>query len=222
MDRSDVFTVAEDRPRRSASTPSVDAFRLAARLMQPLAEYGSLLRDPFYWGVGVPRGDGHPVMVLPGLLAGDFYLQPMRDWLLRVGYWPVPSGLSRNPGWSEELVEELGDRAERQYERSGRHVTIIGHSMGGVLGRSIAVRRPHVIRHVITLGSPVRVGRKLPDTVAVAAIYSREDRIVRYPMGVAEEARAQNLEVPGSHSGLAVNPAVYRRLGELLPRSATL
>jgi pimeloyl-ACP methyl ester carboxylesterase len=194
---------------------------VAARAWQPAAEFGALLRDPVFWGWGVPRGDGHPVLVLPGLLAGDRYLTPMRGWLRRVGYTSVRSGLDRNPGWSEELVDELGELAEEQFKRSGRQVTIIGHSMGGVLGRSVAVRRPHAVRHVITLGSPLAMVRsRLPETVRLTSIYSRGDRIVRHPAAVAGDPGARNIEVSGSHTGLAGNPEVYRHLARLLPAAA--
>src|SRR5258706_255693 len=141
-----------------STLPGVDAqalVEIAAHAWRPAAEFGLLLEDPVFWGRGVPRGDGPAVLVLPGLFAGDRYLQPLRGWLGRVGYRPVLSGLARNPGWSESLVRELGALAERESWRTGRPVTIIGHSMGGVMARSIALRQPHTTRHVITLGSPL-------------------------------------------------------------------
>src|SRR5260370_667397 len=157
-----------------------------------------LLEDPVFWGWGVPRGDGHAVLVLPGLFAGDRYLQPLRGWLGRVGYRPGLSGLDRNPGWSESLVRELGELAERESRRTGRPVTIIGHSMGGVMARSIALRRPHTTRHVITLGSPLSMTRgRLPDGVRLTAIYSRTDPIVRDAHAVARAAAARQLASPG-------------------------
>jgi pimeloyl-ACP methyl ester carboxylesterase len=207
--------------RRSPLPPGIAIGRtladLALRAWQPAAEFGLLLGDPVYWGWGVPRGDGHPVLTLPGLLAGDDYLQPLRQWLRRAGYTPVRSGLDGNPGWSEELVESLGQRADAVFDRTGRRLTIIGHSMGGILGRSMAVRRPASIRHVIALGSPLVMARgSVPESVRFTAIYSRDDRIVRYPAAVARDPRARNLEVRGSHVGLAGNPEVYRRLADLL------
>ena len=33
-------------------------------------EAARLLADPVFYGRGVPRGDGRPVLLLPGLLAG--------------------------------------------------------------------------------------------------------------------------------------------------------
>ena len=190
---------------------------LASEVWEPAAELGLLLGDPVYWGWGVPRGDGRPVLVLPGLLGGDRYLGPLRDWLRRTGYTPVPSGLDRNPGWSEPLVNELGERAEAHFKSSGQRVAIIGHSLGGLQGRSVAARRPGVVRHLIALGSPLGMARaRLPGQVRMTAIYSRGDRIVRHPASLERDPRAENIEVTGSHIGLAFNPAVYRVLARAL------
>ena len=96
-------------------------------------------------------------------------------------------------------------------------MTIIGHSMGGLQGRAVAARRPGIIRHVIALGSPLTLARdRLPDEVRMTAIYSPEDQIVRHPAALARDRRAKNVKVPGSHIGLAFNPAVYRVLARTL------
>lgn len=190
---------------------------LADEAWKPVAEFGLLLIEPVFWGVGVRRGDGRPVLVLPGLYAGDRYLGPLRDWLRRIGYQPVRSGLERNPGWSESLVEDLGELAEARFRGSGQRVTIIGHSMGGLQGRAVAVRHPGAVRHVIALGSPLTMARRrLPGQVRMTAIYSRGDRIVRHPAAMEHDPRATNVEVSGSHIGLTFNPAVYRALGGIL------
>src|SRR5690348_5032573 len=73
----------------------------------PAAEFGLLFADPVYWGLGVAHGDRPSVLVLPGFLARDGYLQTLRRWLSRVGYMPVRSGLGRNSGWSPEIVDGL-------------------------------------------------------------------------------------------------------------------
>jgi triacylglycerol lipase len=191
--------------------------KLAAQFRRPAVEFGMLLADPVFWGWNVPRGDGRPVMVLPGFGGGDLYLRPLRGWLGRIGYAPVRSGLDRSPGWSEELVDQLGELADDQSRRTGSRVTIIGHSMGGLLGRSIAVRRPHVVREVIALASPLRTARsRMPASVAMTALYSRSDEVVEYPVGLAPDSHARNLEVGGSHVGMATNREVYRLLGALL------
>jgi pimeloyl-ACP methyl ester carboxylesterase len=190
---------------------------LAGAALRPMTEFGMLLGDPIYWGLGVPRGDGRPVLVLPGLFAGDGYLQPLRDWLVRTGYSPVKSGIDRNPGWSSELIDGLAEIALAEHRRSRRRVTIVGHSMGGLQGRSVAARLPQVVRHVIALGSPLALAQEhLPAAVRMTAIYSPDDRIVRHPAALARDPRAKNVRVPGSHIGLAFNPAVYRVLARTL------
>jgi pimeloyl-ACP methyl ester carboxylesterase len=200
-----------------ASRGDFSLAELAGAALRPMTEFGMLMADPIYWGLGVPRGDGRPVLVLPGLFAGDGYLQPLRDWLGRHGYSPVRSGIDRNPGWSEELVSQLTELALGEHRRSRQRVTIIGHSMGGLQGRSVAARLPRVVRHVIALGSPLAMAREsLPASVRMTAIYSREDRIVRHPAALARDPRAKNVSVPGSHIGLAFNPAVYRVLARTL------
>jgi len=190
---------------------------LADELWRPTAELALLMSDPVYWGVGVTRGDGRPVLVLPGLYGGDHYLRPLRDWLGRAGYTPVPSGLNRNPGWSDSLIRELGDRAEASFQSGGQRVAIVGHSLGGLQGRSVAARRPGVIRHVVALGSPLAMTRRpLPRQVRMTALYSRGDRIVSHPAAMERDPRATNIEVTGSHIGLVFNPAVYRELARAL------
>ena len=193
---------------------------LAAHAWQPVGEFGVLMSDPVFWGWGVPRGDGHSVLVIPGLGGSDVYLTPLRGWLGRIGYRPVRSGIERNPGWSEELVQELGAIAEREFQRIGKRVSIVGHSLGGLLGRSVAARYADAVRQVIAVGSPLRFTRsRLPGHIRLTAIYSRDDRVVRHPSGIARDPGAESIEVPGSHFGLTVNATVYRHLGRLLRAS---
>jgi pimeloyl-ACP methyl ester carboxylesterase len=176
-----------------------------------------LLSDPVFWGWGVQRGDGHSVLALPGLGGGDSYLRPMRGWLRRIGYQPVDSGIDVNPGWSRELLDELGDLVEQEFLRRRLKLTIIGHSLGGVYAYAIAARQPKMVRQIITLASPLGFVRgTLPSTVAMTAFYSKRDSIVRHPAALARDPHAENIEVDSSHIGMAGHPAVYRKLGGLL------
>lgn len=206
--------------RRSGRSQSAARLaELAARAWMPAAEFGMLMQDPIYWGWNAPRGDGHPVLVIPGLGGGDTYLRPLRGWLRRIGYTPVKSEIERNPGWSEELVQALTRIAEREVARSGRKVSILGHSMGGLLGRSVAARRPDLVRQVITLGSPLAMSRStLPASVPLTAITSPDDQIVRASAATPRDAHARRIAVRGSHTGLAVNRHVYRHLARLLAK----
>jgi len=195
-------------------------FAIAAltEVMLPGVEFAMLVTDTVFWGTDVPRGDGHPVLLIPGLLANDDYLRPMSNWLSRVGYNPIWSGLPIDPGFSEAAISRVTKRVEQEHQSTGSRVSIIGHSMGGALARSAALRSPNAVRHVITLGSPMFYGaqHRLSLSVALTAIHTRNDRIVRHPCALGRDDHAQSLEVSGSHSGLALNAEVYRHLAKAL------
>ncbi|MCF6300563.1 MAG: alpha/beta hydrolase [Proteobacteria bacterium] len=104
------------------------------------------------------RGDGHPVLVLPGFLAGDFSTKLLRLFLKSRNYVPYGWGLGRNmgqqshpkTGCSEEVVTKL----EQIYHKHGEKVSVIGWSLGGIYARELARMQPEKIRSVISLGSP--------------------------------------------------------------------
>ena len=52
------------------------------------AEWLVLHLSPVYYGFGVPRGHGEPVVVVPGFLGDDRYLTELYLWLRRIGYRP--------------------------------------------------------------------------------------------------------------------------------------
>jgi len=179
-------------------------------------ELAGLVASPVFWKSKARRGDGHSVLVIPGYSAGDIHLVTMRNWLKRMGYRPVKSGLDFNPRWSEEIVDELGRQAEDEFRRGGRPVTLIGHSLGGLQARSIAQRRPHAVRRLIMLGAPLTfAGGSISPAIAITSIYVSAD--LRYEPR-ARESHAQNIQVRGSHGGLAVNRRVYALLADLLRR----
>jgi pimeloyl-ACP methyl ester carboxylesterase len=179
-------------------------------------ELAGLVVSPVFWRSKMRRGDGHSVLVIPGYSAGDFHLKAMRNWLQRMGYRPPKSGIDSNPGWSDEIVEELGRHVEDEFRYSGRRVTLIGHSLGGLQARSIAQRRPHAVRRLITLGAPLTfAGGSIPPSTAITSIYVSAD-LPHEPQ--ARESHAENIQVRGSHGGLAVNRRVYALLADLLRR----
>src|SRR5687768_5731952 len=117
-------------------------------------ELAALLRDPVYRGRGVQDGEGQPVLLIPGLLAGDDSLRIMSRWLAGTGHEPGKAGIRANIGCSGSAVERLEDRLEELVERQGQRAAVIGHSRGGGFAKVLARRRADLVSGVITLGSP--------------------------------------------------------------------
>jgi pimeloyl-ACP methyl ester carboxylesterase len=190
--------------------------RHAMRLPQPLSllEFAHLLASPVYWTRKVPHGDGHAVFVIPGYGASDVNYSALRYWLGRIRYQAVPSGISGNPGWFVRVLEHLGGRVEEKFRSTGRRVTLIGHSLGGLQAHSVARRSPDLVRHVVMLGAPLMfVGGPVDASVKVTSIFTPSDLPLRPD---SHESHAENFKVLGSHDGLAANVRVYELLAGAL------
>ncbi|HSC01915.1 MAG TPA: hypothetical protein VLC49_01310 [Solirubrobacteraceae bacterium] len=118
-------------------------------------EHAALRRHPVFRGEGVPRGDGAPVLLVPGFLAGDVSLGVMARWLSRIGHRPCRAGMRVNVDCTSRALDRLEGQLVRFAERHGRKVTIVGQSRGGSLARILAVRRPELVAGVVCLGSPL-------------------------------------------------------------------
>ncbi len=182
-----------------------------------------------------PKGDGHPVLVLPGLAASDESTRPLR-WFLRTrGYHTHGWRLGRNTGPTARIRAGLRDRVRAIADQHGRRISLVGWSLGGIYAREIARLAPDAVRQVITLGSPFRtldadaplrdtpgdadhrarvrrdVGRGAGGalTVPTTAVYTRTDGVVPWQLCVERPGpRRESVEVRGSHIGLGHNPAV--------------
>ena len=128
----------------------------------------ALHASPVYYGLGVPHGGGEPVVLVPGFLGSDRYLTEFHLWLRRIGYAPFFSGIGRNVDCPELLTQRLLLTVQRAYEETGMPVTIIGHSLGGLLARATAHRAPTLVKQVITMGSPFRSVRAHPLVLSAA------------------------------------------------------
>jgi triacylglycerol lipase len=115
-----------------------------------------------YYGIGVPRGDGSAVVLIPGFLGRDYYLTELYLWLQRIGYKPYMSGIGLNADCLDKLGRRLIETVERAEAKTGKPVHLIGHSLGGILARSVAAQREESIASVIALGSPFRGIRSHP------------------------------------------------------------
>jgi triacylglycerol lipase len=117
-------------------------------------EAAALLRSAVWRGEGLEPGEGRPVLLVPGFLAGDRTLALMAQWLRNNGYRTRRAGIRANIDCSEDACRRLEERLEALADRTGRQVAIIGQSRGGVLARAIAARRPELVSHVVGLGAP--------------------------------------------------------------------
>jgi len=127
-------------------------FWLATEAMRAALEYSSFI--PYKYLFSSPEeGDGHPVLVLPGFMSTDSSTNPLRRYLMDIGYSTYGWGLGRNFG-EESDIDRLLDLTDNLYQEHKIKITIIGWSLGGIYARQIAKSRPHLIRQLITLGSP--------------------------------------------------------------------
>jgi triacylglycerol lipase len=101
-----------------------------------------------------PRG-GDPVLLVPGFMAGDYTLAGMARALRRRGYRTYRSHITANVGCTLDAAAALEARIESIAIRRGTRVSVVGHSLGGMLARGLAVRRPDLIAGIVTMGSPM-------------------------------------------------------------------
>jgi pimeloyl-ACP methyl ester carboxylesterase len=191
-----------------------------------------------------PRGDGHAVLVLPGLGAPDASTTLLRAFLRRLGYdaqgWR--QGINRGP--RGDTLARCAARLQALAAAQGRRVSLVGWSLGGLYARWLARTHPALVRQVVTLGSPLSgppeathagplyewlsgssvhgaAARALRDDsplpVPSSAIHSRGDGIVPWRSCLQPESeRAENLEVRGSHLALGSNAHVLWILADRL------
>lgn len=219
-------------------------FLSAIELHRALAEFATLpaalplLRQ-------APKGDGHPVLVLPGFTASDISTAPLRKYLAGLGYDVYAWELGRNWGLVGDLEERMYRRVAEIHLHTGRRLSVVGWSLGGIYAREIARRIPRAVRQVITLGSPFATagngsyavyvydtvtGERTtqrratlagtinePPPVPSTAIYTKTDGVAAWETCMeVESPTTDNIEVYGSHCGLGVNPLVLYVIADRL------
>ena len=203
-----------------------------------------LLRAPKL--LKAPRGDGRPIILLPGYGTDESSLRPLAAYLRYLGYAVQDWGLGRNNGKVDRYTELVGDRVKRLYEEHREEaITLIGWSLGGVIARETARTYEPYVREVITLGTPIIGGPKYTavgeyfarsanidlcefekevharNTIGikqpVTSIYSKLDGVVDWRASIdVYNEQAKNIEVRSSHFGIGANGKVWGLIAEIL------
>lgn len=197
----------------------------------------------------LPRGDGHGVLVLPGFMASDYSTAPLRRLLCDLGYDCAGWNLGRNVRVDQARIEAMMACVDEVHDRTGRPISIVGWSLGGVFARELAKLSPDKVRLVISLGSPISDDRnhtnarrlfeylngrepevmkggnfqKLAEAppVPTTSILTRSDGVVHWRGSVQRCGRedCENIEVLASHCGLGVNPAAVYAIADRLAQA---
>jgi pimeloyl-ACP methyl ester carboxylesterase len=218
---------------------------LMALELRAFWEFGALLPA---WPLlaRAPRGDGHAVMVFPGLSANDTTTVPLRQYLQSLGYSPWGWAQGFNFGPRAGVLDEAKSKLISTFESTGRKVSLIGWSLGGVYARELAKELPDMVRSVITLGTPFAGSHKatnawrvyqltsgrdieresenydLPTAppVPTSSIYSRTDGVVAWQASIQapglSNRSTENIEVLASHIGLGLNPSAWWAVADRL------
>lgn len=228
---------AEDHP---GAAPGALLMLLEARA--PWEAAALALATP--WLDRLPAGDGHPVLVFPGLATSDFSTAPLRAFLRRRGHWTHAWKQGFNFGPRKGVVEACRERLQRLADRHGRQVSLVGWSLGGVYARELAKETPDLVRCVITLGAPfaghprhtnawriyeLMSGQKVRDVpllrkqlrvappVPTTSIFSRTDGVVAWHCSVNDVLpHTENIEIAASHVGMGMNPLALYVLADRL------
>jgi pimeloyl-ACP methyl ester carboxylesterase len=205
-------------------------------------EYAAMLAA-LPWLKRLPRGDGHPVIVFPGLGAADITTAPLRNFLQDLGYSAYPWKQGFNFGPRRGVLDAVRQHVQRIADRHGAPVSLIGWSLGGLYAREMAKEFPQLARCVITLGSPFAghpratnawrfyemvSGQNVHDPELIAqlrstppvpttSIYSRTDGVVAWQCSINDESPlAENIEVHASHIGMGMNPLAMFAIADRL------
>ncbi len=214
------------------------------------------LRSPLEFGFFVatnplfrlaPKGEGRPVLVLPGFIASDTSTIPLRILLRQLRHRPKGWGLGRNMGPKPETLQGVYDLLSEMADRAEGPVPIVGWSLGGVYARLVAQEHPALVEQVISLGSPFNFASsersaltplwdylkerndfirdqdnvdldQIP--VPSTSVFTKTDGVVSWESCVQSPGeRAENIEVWGSHVGLGVNTSVGLVLADRLAQT---
>lgn len=194
----------------------------------------------------LPQGDGHRVIVFPGLSAGDLSTKPLRSYLDSLGYHSEGWHQGLNFGPRNGVIDVARAQLRNAYEKSGRKVSLVGWSLGGIYARELAKLEPDLVRCVITLGTPFSGHPRSTNAwrlyellsgheaeryrdhgdiheappVPFTSVYSRSDGIVAWPCSIQAPSKTnpqiENIEVVASHFGIGLNPMAWYAVADRL------
>jgi pimeloyl-ACP methyl ester carboxylesterase len=195
------------------------------------------------WLARLPVGDGHPVLVFPGLGASDITTAPLRKFLQQRGYTAYPWKQGFNFGPRHGVLDACRAQLKHLAAKHREPVSLIGWSLGGVYARELAKEQPEHTRCVITLGTPFAghpratnawrfyemvSGQAVHDHELLAqlhepppcpttSLYSRSDGVVAWQCSLNPEApHTENIEVHASHVGMGMNPLALYAIADRL------
>jgi pimeloyl-ACP methyl ester carboxylesterase len=234
-------------PRRPSAAPPRDELRPPGALLMLLEGRAPMeffaLFPALPWLYRVPRGDGHPVIVFPGMGTSDIATLPLRRYLQSLGYVTQAWGQGFNLGPRAGVIERASDDLCRLAERHSQPVSLVGWSLGGLYARELAKIHPKHTRCVVTLGTPfsghpratnawriyelltkrslgdgsMMAQMRMPPPLPTTSIYSRSDGIVAWRCSINEPGPlTENIEVPASHIGMGANPLVLYAVADRL------
>ncbi len=236
------MSVADETPKSRIAPPRAHYLPLEFRVLGE----GAALAAAWPLLDRVPNGDGHGVLVAPGFGADDGSTGPLRRFLRNRGYHTRGWRNGRNDGPTEANLAALRDGARALADHTGRPVSLVGWSLGGIFSREIAREIPEDVRQVITLGSPFQDVRAnsipaifrllgsreviqdaareatlgVPIPVPSTAIFSASDGIVAGDACREHPGpQSESIEVFASHFGLGVNPLVYVAVADRLAQA---
>ena len=171
--------------------------------------------------MAAPQGDGHPVVLVPGFMAGESTLAALKLFLQNKGYDVHTWGLGRNVGFRGKHANALPQKIRYLHHTTGRKVSLVGWSLGGVFSFYGAETTQDCVRSIITLGSPVSVdmmGNQSPP--ALKAMY----RLVSHRLGASAHLMQPRAKAMREHRRLPIPTSCLYSLsdGVVPPQEATI
>jgi pimeloyl-ACP methyl ester carboxylesterase len=227
-----------------ATPPAPNSFLMALELRAPWELWSVLPSWPLL--ARAPAGDGHPVIVFPGLSASDGSTLPLRGYLQNLGYDISGWNQGYNFGPRAGILETAKRQVMDTCDATGNTVSLVGWSLGGIYARELAKQLPGYVRSVVTMGTPFSgshtstnawklfqltsgkdIGSELKNfdlpvapAVPTTSIYSRTDGVVSWLASIQkpskDNAQTENIEVFASHLGLGMNPTAWWALADRL------